>query len=67
MNAVLTFAACFALRTGCTTSSHVVKHTSRQMVSQYMTHSIWKVQWYGVDTRVTLLRASPDPRAAAAH
>ena len=62
-----TFAACFALRTGCTTSSHVVKHTSTQMLSQYMTHSIWKVQWYGVDTRVMLLRASPDPRAAAAH
>lgn len=60
----LTFAARFALRTGWTTSSQVVQMTKRQMVSQYMTHSIWKVQWYGVDTSVQLLRASPAPNAA---
>lgn len=54
-----TLAAFLALLTGWIARSQVVMVTRRQMVSQYMTHSIWKVQWYGVETRVQVLNASP--------
>lgn len=59
-----TLAAFLALLTGWMARSQVVMVTSRQMVSQYMTHSIWKVQWYGVDTKVQVLNASPATTAA---